>query len=87
MTWIRVVPFEDDEKLMAAREAQRALYPIEYATPTHPDHAATDGIVFESAFAQAAYIEQIATPRCPAPVIHNGLTPEELTALLAAKLV
>jgi len=39
--------------------------------------AATDGIVFESAFAQQAYIEQIAPPRCPAPVIHNGLTPEE----------
>ncbi len=39
--------------------------------------AATDGIVFESAFAQAAYIDQIATPRCPGPVIHNGLTPEE----------
>ncbi len=39
--------------------------------------AATDGIVFESAFAEAAYIDQIAAPRCPAPVIHNGLAPEE----------
>jgi hypothetical protein len=45
MTWIRVVPFEEDERLLAAREAQRALYPIEYATPTHPHHAATEGIV------------------------------------------
>ena len=46
--------------------------------------AATDGIVFESAFAQAAYIEQIAIPRCPAPVIHNGLTPEEFEPVLPA---
>jgi len=44
--------------------------------------AATDGIVFESAFAEAAYIEQIAPPRCPAPVIHNGLTPEEFEPIV-----
>ncbi len=46
--------------------------------------AATDGIVFESAFAQAAYIDQIAAPRCPAPVIHNGLTPEEFEPIIPA---
>ena len=45
MTWIRVVPFDDDEKLRAARAAQHALYPIEYAEPTHPQHAQTEGIV------------------------------------------
>jgi alkylhydroperoxidase family enzyme len=45
MTWIRVVPFDDDEKLRAARAAQQALYPIEYAEPTHPQHAHTEGIV------------------------------------------
>jgi glycosyltransferase involved in cell wall biosynthesis len=37
----------------------------------------TDAIVFESAFARDAYFAQIATPRCPTPVIHNGLAPEE----------
>ena len=36
MTWIRVIPFDEDETLRRAREAQRALYPIEYATPVHP---------------------------------------------------
>ena len=37
MTWIRTIPFEEaDEKLRAAMEAQRALYPMEYATPIHP---------------------------------------------------
>lgn len=38
---------------------------------------ATDAIVFESAFAQAAYAEQIGVPSCPAPVIHNGLLRSE----------
>lgn len=45
MTWIRTMSFDEDETLRKAREAQRALYPIEYATPTHPAHRDTDGIV------------------------------------------
>ena len=37
MTWIKTVPIsETDNKLKAAMEAQRALYPKEYATPVHP---------------------------------------------------
>jgi hypothetical protein len=37
MTWIKTVPFsEADEQLRQAMEAQRALYPIEYAEPIHP---------------------------------------------------
>jgi alkylhydroperoxidase family enzyme len=45
MTWIRVIPFDQDEKLKQAREAQQSLYPIEYAEPTHPQHGQTEGIV------------------------------------------
>jgi alkylhydroperoxidase family enzyme len=45
MTWIRVIPFDQDEKLRQAPEAQQSLYPIEYAEPTHPHHAQTEGIV------------------------------------------
>ncbi|MEO6394381.1 MAG: glycosyltransferase family 4 protein [Devosia sp.] len=37
----------------------------------------TDAYVFESAFAQRAFAEQIGKPPCPGPVIHNGLTPAE----------
>ncbi|HWA18522.1 MAG TPA: glycosyltransferase family 4 protein [Devosia sp.] len=37
----------------------------------------TDAYVFESAFAQRAFAEQIGKPRCLGPVIHNGLTPPE----------
>ena len=37
MTWIKTVPLsEADEKLRHAMEAQRELYPVEYATPVHP---------------------------------------------------
>jgi len=39
--------------------------------------AQTDAIVFESAFAQAAYRRMIAEPNCLAPVVHNGLQPAE----------
>jgi alkylhydroperoxidase family enzyme len=45
MTWIRVIPFDRDEKLRLAREALQSIYPIEYAEPTHPHHAQTEGIV------------------------------------------
>ena len=37
MTWIKTISFDQaDEKLRQAMEAQRELYPIEYATPVHP---------------------------------------------------
>jgi hypothetical protein len=37
MTWIRTIAFEEaDEKLRRAMEAQRELYPVEYAVPIHP---------------------------------------------------
>ena len=36
MTWIRTVPIKEaDEALRKAMESQKALYPIEYATPVH----------------------------------------------------
>jgi hypothetical protein len=37
MTWIRTIPMEEaDEKLRRLMEAQRAMYPKEYATPSSP---------------------------------------------------
>ena len=37
MTWIRTVPLsEASEELLKALESQRALYPVEYATPVFP---------------------------------------------------
>jgi len=45
MTWIRVIPFEEDPALGRARAAQQKLYPIEYAEPTHPQLKDHEGIV------------------------------------------
>jgi len=46
MTWIRTVPSpEASEALRLAIEAQRALYPKEYAEPVHPTADGTSGIV------------------------------------------
>jgi hypothetical protein len=37
MTWIKTISMDEaDEKLKHAMQAQRELYPIEYATPVHP---------------------------------------------------
>jgi hypothetical protein len=38
MTWITTVSMEDDERVKNAMLAQRAVYPIEYATPVHPEN-------------------------------------------------
>ncbi len=46
MTWIRTVPDDEaDDRLRRAIAAQRALYPIEYATPAQPTASGTSGIV------------------------------------------
>jgi hypothetical protein len=46
MAWIKTVSAADgDEALLAALEAQRALYPAEYDTPVHPTGDGTSGIV------------------------------------------
>lgn len=46
MTWIKTIPSEQaDESLRRAREAQRALYPLEYAEPVSPADDDNGGIV------------------------------------------
>jgi hypothetical protein len=46
MTWIRTISqSEADEKLLKAIEAERALYPKEYAQPVHPDASGASSIV------------------------------------------
>jgi len=45
MTWIKVIPFDEDEQVRRAHDAQRHLYPVEYAEPTHPQHKDHEGIV------------------------------------------
>jgi hypothetical protein len=46
MTWIRTVALEEgEEELRRAVEAQRGLYPSEYAVPIHPSGDGTSEIV------------------------------------------
>ena len=46
MTWIKTIPVGESEEVRKAAESQRALYPIEYATPVHPTlDGETAGIV------------------------------------------
>ena len=46
MTWIKTIPMsEASEELKQAMDAQRALYPPEYAVPVHPTEDGTAGIV------------------------------------------
>lgn len=62
MTWIRTIPVQDaDEKLRAALEAQKALYPREYATPVQPTADGTSGIVASHSLIPDALYHAFAT--------------------------
>ena len=62
MTWIRTVPLtEADDKLRSAVEAQKALYPKEYATPVHPTADGTSGIVASHSLIPDALYHAFAT--------------------------
>jgi len=57
MIWIKTVSVEDDEKVRRAVEAQRDLYPIEYAIPIHPtaDGQASQIVASHSLIPDALY--------------------------------
>ena len=45
MTWIKTVSMDEDPRVKAAMEAQRKIYPQEYASPVPSvDHGAEAGI-------------------------------------------
>ena len=48
MTWIKTRSIEDDECVAKAMLAQRALYPIEYATPVHPENGGQSSSIVAS---------------------------------------
>lgn len=58
MTWIKTIPIsEADEHLRQAMEAQRGLYPAEYAVPIHPspDGQASQIVASHSLIPDALY--------------------------------
>ena len=48
MTWIKTVPFSENDRVKEAAESQRELYPIEYATPIHPTADGESSSIVES---------------------------------------
>lgn len=62
MTWIKTILPSEDEEVRRAMEAQRDLYPAEYASPVHPTadgHAA--GIVASHSLIPAALYHAFST--------------------------
>jgi hypothetical protein len=46
MTWIRTIPLtQANDELRQAVEAEKSLYPVEYATPIHPAEGGGSEIV------------------------------------------
>ena len=48
MTWIKTVGLEEDERVAKAMMEQRKLYPIEYATPVHPENGGKSSSIVAS---------------------------------------
>ena len=56
MTWIKTVPTaEASDELRRAIEAQKELYPIEYATPVHPTGGTSEIVASHSLIPKALY--------------------------------
>jgi hypothetical protein len=62
MTWIKTYPLsEAEEALQRAVEAQRSLYPIEYAQPVHPTGDGASEIVASHSLIPDALYHAFAT--------------------------
>lgn len=61
MTWIRTVSPEEDKCVREAMESQRALYPVEYATPVHPSDGGGAAIVASHSLIPQALYHAFAT--------------------------
>ena len=62
MTWIKTVSVDESDEVRKVVEAQRNLYPIEYATPVHPTpDGETAGIVASHSLIPNALFHAFAT--------------------------
>ena len=62
MTWIKTVSVDEDDRVRRAVEAQRELYPMEYAEPVHPTpDGQTSGIVASHSLIPEALLHAFAT--------------------------
>jgi hypothetical protein len=72
MTWIKTVRMDDDDRVKNAMEAQRKLYPIEYAAPVHPvndgetsDIVASHSLIPEALFHAFSTFGALMSPELP----------------------
>jgi hypothetical protein len=62
MTWIKTTPFSKaSQELLQALEAQRRLYPGEYAAPVFPSDTGASGIVASHSLIPDALFHAFAT--------------------------
>ena len=62
MAWIKTIPLsEADDELRKAVEAERLLYPLEYATPVHPAEGGGSDIVGSHTLIPQALFHAFAT--------------------------
>ena len=61
MTWIRVIPFDEDETLKRPQRRNARCIRWSMRQPTHPHHAATDGIVASHSLIPDALFHAFAT--------------------------
>ena len=55
MTWIKTVSPAESDEVRKVVEAQRDLYPIEYATPVHPTDGTSAIVASHSLIPQALF--------------------------------
>jgi len=55
MTWIKTDSSDASDELRRAVEAQKALYPIEYATPVHPTDGTSEIVASHSLIPDALF--------------------------------
>lgn len=86
MTWIRTIPLADaDDRLRHAIEAQRALYPAEYAEPVHPTGDGTSGIVASHSLIPAALEHAFSTfGALMAPTLPLSRTQHEMISTMVS---
>jgi alkylhydroperoxidase family enzyme len=87
MTWIRTIPPTEDPRVQRAMEAQRALYPAEYAVPVHPTGDGASEIVASHSLIPEALHHAFATfgalmaPDLPLARRHHEMIAARVSAL------
>ena len=85
MTWIKTIPMaEASDELRRAVEGQKAVYPIEYATPVHPTDGASQIVASHSLIPQALYHSFAAFGAMMSPNLPLGRRQHEMIATLVS---